>query len=204
MSWAPNYADVSSNGLLGYTTGNWEYRPGGADAEPAGYGEFITVWQKMPDGKYKFVADLGVSHPKPTLYSIETAAPAYKPTANEKRISAADSANQFFEYNTAQGLARAYAKYAASEARMFREDKQPIIGRDKIVSELKSQKSKVEFKKRSVFFESADVAYITNSYTMTKADKSIEKGNFLQIWKFIDGRWQIVIDVFAPLPAEAK
>src|SRR5213079_468364 len=24
LSWAPNYADVSANGLMGYTTGNWE------------------------------------------------------------------------------------------------------------------------------------------------------------------------------------
>src|SRR4051812_25322054 len=31
LSWAPNYADISANGLLGYTTGNWEFRPKGKD-----------------------------------------------------------------------------------------------------------------------------------------------------------------------------
>src|SRR5687768_1658966 len=31
LSWAPNYADVSANGIVGYTTGNWEYREKGKD-----------------------------------------------------------------------------------------------------------------------------------------------------------------------------
>src|SRR5262249_32263229 len=43
LSWAPNYADISSNGLLGYTTGNWEYRANDK-AEPTGFGEFFTIW----------------------------------------------------------------------------------------------------------------------------------------------------------------
>ena len=38
--------------------------------------------------------------------------------------------------------------------------------------------------------------------TQTKEDKSVEKGNYMQIWKFIDGRWQIVLDIFKPVPAK--
>ena len=71
LSWAPNYADISSNGILGYTTGNWEYRAKGKDDAPGAFGDFITLWLRQPDGRYRFVVDIGVSHDKPEKYSTE-------------------------------------------------------------------------------------------------------------------------------------
>src|SRR5438270_5693753 len=44
LSWAPNYADISSDATLGYTTGNWEWRAKGKDDNPSAFGDFITVW----------------------------------------------------------------------------------------------------------------------------------------------------------------
>ena len=65
LSWAPNYADISANGIMGYTTGNWEFRPKGKGDTPTAFGDFITVWVRQPDGSYKWVIDIGVGHAKP-------------------------------------------------------------------------------------------------------------------------------------------
>src|SRR5258708_11449173 len=97
LSWAPNYADISANGIMGYTTGNWEFRPKGKDDTPTAFGDFITVWVRQPDGKYKFVIDIGVGHAKPEKYSTEwVTSPLKVKDQNEKGSSAADAANGFY------------------------------------------------------------------------------------------------------------
>ncbi|HMJ09077.1 MAG TPA: hypothetical protein VK468_08730 [Pyrinomonadaceae bacterium] len=199
LVWTPNYADVSSNGIIGYTTGNWEFRNDPKDAAPAAYGEFITVWQKGADGQYRFNVDIGVGHDKPAMYSTDLAAPAYPASANEKNSSAADTANRFFEIAAQSGTAKAYQTYAAGQVRSFREGAFPMIGKDKLVSFIRKAKAKTVMAKRTVFFGSADIAYVTNTYTQTKPDNTVEHGNFMQIWKLIDGRWQIVLDIFKPI-----
>ena len=116
---------------------------------------------------------------------------------NAQRSSAADSATTFFETSAKQGLSKAYKTFLTEDARMLREGKLPIIGKKNILDEYKNFKSKVNFAKRSVFIEAADMAYINNSYTIVdKSGKQIESGNFLQVWKLRGGKWQIVLDVF--------
>jgi len=200
LSWAPNYADISSNGALGYTTGNWEFRPGGKGDNPSAFGDFITLWQRTPGGTYKFVVDIGVGHDKPAAYSEETSPPSYPQDPNAKNSSAADSASRFFESVASGGLRNAYKLYAADKVRAYREGAAPILGKEKFLDYIGKRKTTTALTKRSVFFGAADLAYITNTYTQTLPDGKIEKGNFVQIWKLIDGRWQIVLDVFKPVP----
>ena len=201
LSWAPNYADVSSNGVLGYTTGNWEFRAKGKDDQPSAFGNFVTVWLRQPSGDYRFVVDLGVVHAAPEKYSIEVAPPA-KATPNNDRISAADSANKFFEVVRTQGIKKAYDQYAASDVRVFREGQIPVIGKKALTTEAGKRMTNISIPKRVVFFEADDLAYVTNTYSISAGDGFVESGNFMQVWKFRDGRWQIVLDIFKPVPAK--
>lgn len=202
LSWAPNYADVSSNGALGYTTGNWEFRAKGKDDQPSAFGNFVTIWLRQPSGDYRFVVDLGIGHDAPSKYSTDVAPPTVKATLNKDRISAADSANKFFELVRTQGIKKAYSQYAAEDVRVFREDRLPEMGRKALLSEAGKKMSNISMAKRMVFFEADDLAYVTNTYTVPVGDGSVENGNFMQVWKFRDGRWQIVLDIFKPLPAK--
>ncbi len=202
LSWAPNYADVSSNGMIGYTTGNWEFRPKGKDDVPAGFGEFITVWVRQPDGKYRFVVDIGVGHDKPVKFSSEYATSMEKvKDANENNSSPADVSNGFLQTAEEIGLAKAYSLFGSDELHMFREGKAPIIGKKEVQSALKGDKATVRFARKSTFFGSGDISFNLGAYTISERGKVTEKGNSLQIWKLIRGTWQIVLDILKPVPA---
>lgn len=205
LYWNPTFIDVSSNGALGYSTGNSVYKPKGKDDTAAHYGEYATIWQRQPDSSYKAVIDLGISHPQANTETKWTSPADTGKELNEKKYSAADTSTAFFEMAAKQGLSRAYKNYFASDVRVLRDGKLPIVGREKALAEFKDNKSKVNFAKRSVFVGAADMAYITNAYSVTdKSGKVLEKGNFLQVWKLRGDKWQIVFDVFVPLPAENK
>ena len=199
LSWSPNFAAVSSSGLLGYTTGNWEFRPKGKDDAPTAFGDFITVWQRQPQGMYKWVIDIGIGHDKPPKYSTDWTT-SNEPTKeiNENKSSAADFANRFFEIAAADGLMKAYKQFAADDIRLYREGAFPAIGKAKISELVNKDKGTYAFAKRTSFFGSADLAYVNNTYTLTRAGGKSEKGNFLQIWRLRNGRWQIVLDIFKP------
>jgi len=202
LIWAPNFGDISSNGILGYTTGNWEFRAKGKSDVPSAFGNFVTVWVRQPSGQYRWVVDIGVSHSKPDKYTDSFAGPAIPGTGNPGKVSAADSANRFYQMAGNQDLERAYSAFADEKVRFYRENEFPLVGRNQLIDRVKKAKGMYTFPKRSVFFETDDLAYVNNSYTFTPEKGSVETGNFLQIWKFVGGKWKIVLDIFKPVPAK--
>ncbi len=58
LTWEPQFARVAKSGELGYTYGYWQFylksQPGSVEK-----GTYATVWQRQPNGKWKFVLDLG-------------------------------------------------------------------------------------------------------------------------------------------------
>ena len=205
IHWNPTFVDVSSNGVMAYTTGNSVYKPKGKDDANAIYGEYATVWQRQPNGNYLAVLDLGISHDQANNETKWLSPADSGKELNEKKYSAADYSTAFFEAAAKQGLSKAYKTFLADDARLLREGKMPIIGKVNALKEFKNDKSKIIFTKRSFFVGAADMAYISNTYTATdKNDKPLEKGNFLQVWKLRGNRWEIVLDAFVPIPAENK
>jgi ketosteroid isomerase-like protein len=203
LLWAPNFGDISSNGILGYTTGNWEFRPKGKTDEPVAFGNFVTIWLRQPSGQYRWVLDIGVDNPKPERYSDAFTPIASSSKGNVRSISAADTANRFYEMANSVGLQKAYSQFADNNVRFYRENEFPAIGRSSLIDRVKKDKGTIAFPKRSVFFESDDVAYVNNSYTFLSEKGEVETGNFLHIWKFSGGQWRLVLDIFKPVPKKA-
>jgi ketosteroid isomerase-like protein len=66
LSWIPLRAEISESGDLGYTFGGFAYRTKtklGKDTTY--YGNYVTIWRKQPDGKWKFLVDGGTDTPHP-------------------------------------------------------------------------------------------------------------------------------------------
>ena len=200
LLWAPNFADISSNGIVGYTTGNWEYRPKGKDDSPSAFGDFFTIWVRQPSGQYRWVLDLGVSHAKPESYSTELAKPIVI-TSTSQPTSAAETANGFYKLAATEGLKKAYEQFAADDVRFLRLNEAPGNGRKALAAEAGRSKAQFAFAKRSMFFESADLAYVTNTYQTVDSKGAGERGNSVQVWKYRNGRWQIVFDIIRPSTA---
>jgi ketosteroid isomerase-like protein len=58
VTWSPDFVDVSKDGELGYTYGNyvWQSRDSTGKVEED-KGVFHTVWKKQKDGNWKYVWD---------------------------------------------------------------------------------------------------------------------------------------------------
>ena len=66
LKWSPLKAVVSKDGSLGYTYGNWIYTVKNKEGKEENiYGNYVTIWKKQPDGKWKFVLDGGNTTPAP-------------------------------------------------------------------------------------------------------------------------------------------
>lgn len=201
LSWYPVFVDASSNGVLGYTTGPGEYRPQGKTDSTVYYSEYLTVWQRQSNGGYKAALDIGISHEKPHAIDKNWKSPeSVSKNLTEIKSPAANSVNLFFDTATVQGLDKAYKMFAVENVRLLREGKFPIVGKASALAEYRKNKSKITFGKNMSLQSAGNLAYTVTTYQLKDNAKTIEKGNVVQVWKYSGGNWQIVMDVFAPIP----
>ncbi len=55
LTWKPAKAIISESGDLGYTYGFWRY----ISQNDTSRGTYLTIWKKVADGKWKYIADTG-------------------------------------------------------------------------------------------------------------------------------------------------
>lgn len=82
LTWAPDRAEVSNGGDLGYTVGSYRSIGIGADGvEMVSTGMYVSIWRRQEDGSWKVEMDLGnpLTPPEP-LSSLEP-----NPTAQDHR-----------------------------------------------------------------------------------------------------------------------
>ncbi|MEO6655629.1 MAG: nuclear transport factor 2 family protein [Pyrinomonadaceae bacterium] len=203
LTWNPILIDVSSNGALAYSIGNSIYRPNGNDDPNMFYGHYLSIWSRQGDGSYRAVLDTGINHEKPAFIPTDWKSPINIGAKNSKNQIAGDAATGFYETAEKVSLIKAYKTYLAEDAILLRNEKEPVRGKKAAVDFLNSQKSEIKFAKLKSFIETNDLAYVNSSYSITdNIGKVTENGNFVQVWKFTGGKWHIVADVFAPMPAK--
>lgn len=56
ISWGPRFSDVAASGDLGFTVGDATFNIEGLGQI---FTKYLTVWRRQPDGRWRFVADLG-------------------------------------------------------------------------------------------------------------------------------------------------
>ncbi len=215
LSWQPIFAAVSRAGDLGYTTGPWQFKNDIKDAKPAAFGNFMTVWKKQADNSWKFALDLGISNPEPkapaTMWQVPDGSRSntggFKRVNHETERAALLSMDREFSKASAEEGARpAFLLVAASDVRLFRNDKFPFVGRMAAADALSTVTAEwtwtPSFADVSI---SGDLGYSYGIYELREKTGAVsEKGNYARVWKKVNGAWKLVIDVADPLPPEAK
>lgn len=198
------YSDIAANGLLGYTTGSWRLYAAKSDS-PAKFGQYVTVWEKKPDGKFRASVDIDTSHDEVSGADPKQILPTgIGKDMNERGWSPADASMNFLRMSmTNLALSGAYKQFAAEDVRLLRDREPPILGKKNVVSETKNYTS-VAFPRKVALYQSADMAYTWNACKFNNSDEGIIEGNCLHIWKLRDKKWWIVLGVFAPAPNDAK
>lgn len=204
LAWQPSFAGIAASGDMGFTTGPWEAKGDINDEKPSGYGHFVTVWKKQADGSWKFVVDLGISHPQSGGPQAHWEPPDAKMKETTKSFDLAISREALLErdrnYSAAtldRGLAKAFATYAASDVRLFRANNLPYIGRAASSEAIGKTKGQVTWQPiASDASRANDLGYTHGTYEVADDAKNvIERGSYVRIWKKKNGIWRIVVDV---------
>jgi ketosteroid isomerase-like protein len=208
LAWQPAFAGMAKAGDLGFTTGPWEFKEDIKDARPSGYGHFVTLWKKQENGSWRFVVDLGISHPQSggplTIWQLSS-------EREEKPFKAVDVAkatdlllerDRTFAAQAKQNHSKAFLEYASPDVRLYLPDKLPFIGREVSVGVL-PMKGVISYQTLAGdVSHSGDLGYTHGTYEKNSAQNPaeiVERGNYVRIWKKQGDTWQIVLDVTNPV-----
>ena len=204
LSWNPAWADISSDGNLGYTTGGWEFRPKGKTDQPTGFGEYVTLWQRQADGKFKAVLDIGINHATSSFSDAAWKSPADAGTG-AKSVKNGVNSSTLTDIFSNKSLANGYFNYFADDVVVLRDGNLPFYGKQNAYLSL--ERLDAEFPASAFLNFNGNVSkifgnlmYIWGVYQLNDKDGTVKKWNFVQIWKHRAGRWQIVLDIFHPIP----
>ena len=205
LQWQPSLGVMAASGDFGYTTGPWESRPDIKDEKPSAYGHFVTVWKKQRDGSWKFVVDLGISHPESggplTIWEpIDK-----KSTKKVVHINVAAARQDLLRHDRAyaqaslkQGVVKAFNSYSTPEVRLYREGNLPTDHRQTSVALLAAATTgQVSWTPiDGDVSRSGDLGYTHGTYEITDAAKKVtERGSYVRIWRGFGHEWRIVLDV---------
>jgi len=216
LTWEPVWADVSSGGDLGYTTGPSVWTDHSPAKRPTYYGFYFSFWKKQPTGEWKVVFDVGTELPGPydgpkTLRSpdpVRHNGVVKKLGAEEQRSSLLDAERRFLELARKDGVQKALGGVLNKEARIYRQKVQPIVGIDPIQAYFSNKPYLSTWEPlEGCVAESGDLGYSYGSYTVRNGNKpgDDEKGYYLHAWRRdASNRWKLVAEVTSPLPPEAS
>lgn len=203
MTWYPVLADAAQSGDLGYTTGPWtQFQNGRPDAA----GEYVTVWRKQLDGRWKFAVNMNIERigtapaapaevPQPKLMpavAVPSTAPSNIVLDVDSKFSAAEQLKP--------GLA--YQQNLSAEARLYRPSLSTMYG-SAAVANMKNLDVGYLFTANTGYLAAAgDLGYVVGSLHRPATGKHPEEnGTYLRIWRReADAGWRIVLEMFNLIP----
>lgn len=200
LKWEPRTGDVASSGDVGWLTGPATFLNRAAASPAPQYSNYLSIWRKQPDGRWRVFIDLGIQVPEPAAYQpgFTRFAFANRYRGPEGRTAAAGTLlaadRELNEDVSRNGSARAYTARLTSGSRLNRNGSVPVVGREPIANWL--AQNTPAFTARSSASDAStagDLGYTYGTYELT--GEKTETGTYLRIWTREEGgRWWVVVD----------
>ena len=205
LSWYPVAADRAASGELGYTTGPYEYFKSKNDKTAAACGHYVTLWRKEADGAWKAELDAGISHAAlPSRPAVLQSAISAGPVAPSDGADGAEKDVAALEKSLNEDYFRKIGALLAPEARAYRDEQVPAVGRSNAVALIIRGTGGWTFSPaRTIAAGSGDFAYVYGTAERRGESRGVgrpEAFAFLRIWKKAPGAdWLVLLDLAASL-----
>lgn len=206
LSWYPVLADAAHSGDLGYTVGPWTMLQ---NNRPVSAGEYVTVWRKQLDGRWKFAVNMGIER--------IGAAPAQGAAVARPRLRAAAAtpstapSNIVLEVDSKFAAAElmkpgaTYQQYLSTEARLYRSGLSMMQGAAASAN-MKAIDGGYLFVANAGYLAAAgDLGYVVGAlHRPASSHHPEENGTYLRIWRReAEASWRIVLEMFNFVPDAA-
>jgi ketosteroid isomerase-like protein len=201
LDWRPAFTEVAASGDLGLSTGPTRLvRKATPDAPPA-YGQYVSIWRRQGEGPWKVIADLGIGHAQPALWTQALDA-RMAPEPRATAVSTlADAEERFSGISSRDGLRAAYGAHGAAGLRFYRNDAGPAMGRGAALASPSMGEERIAWTiERLETARSGEFGYSRGRYAAAAAPGKV-LGWYLRAWHIEGGAWRILMDVANPAPA---
>jgi ketosteroid isomerase-like protein len=201
LKWEPRLGDVAASGEIGWLTGPSTFVNRTTSPSAPQYSNYLSVWRKEPDGRWRVFIDFGIDVPGPAQYEPgftrfrfdnRYRGPDQDAAAAGTLMSADRELNAALE---AGNVSRAYAARLAPLGRLNRNGVAPLVGASAIAAWLEANTPALSARTTASFASRAgDLGYAYGTYE-AKGDKP-ESGAYLRVWtRDRSARWWIVAEV---------
>lgn len=194
LMWRPVFAEISSSGDLGYTTGPWTYMKAG---KALAHGTYFTIWRREADGTWKFILDRGVAHsatyPADSAFrSLEKLRPGpARGTANPATLDPRLAGKM-------ADLRKAYKELIDPDALVLRDSALPMSAKQAKLDATTELDRISQARAGFGMSEARDLAYTFG--TVWSAVKGVDtQFAYVRVWRFDDGKWKLAVDLLSAI-----
>jgi len=193
LTWAPEFAVISSSGDLGATTGPWEYRQSSLKDTPVAHGHFTTIWKKNDKGEWKAVFDMGIGYAQKQNNNNQiTEVILTKPVRVEKETGTLALID--LNFSDAFEIDKKYAvsKVVTNDSWLSIQGNAPLKGSSAINAFLSSYADNIKFSlpEHSVFSKSMDMFAMYG-----QAQTGNTKQAYMRLWIKQGDEWKLLMMV---------
>lgn len=197
LDWHPQYVEAASSGDMGLSTGPWTITSKKDPSAAATHGQYVSVWKREGQGRWKVAVDLGIGHPQQALWAAPLEAHT-APTAAASSGDLADAESRFSADSLAHGARAAYRSAGAEDMRFYRQGHAPVKGREAALAAPAMVDDKLSWSvERTETARSGDFGYARGHYAAA-ATPGKPAGWYLRVWRREASGWRVVMDVTNP------